>query len=52
MVFEDIGIPADSGIKLKLTDAVTCEEVGVFENCYESQLESMEFKVLIGEIVK
>ena len=52
VVFEDIGIPADSGIKLRLTDAVTCEEIGVFENCYESQLESMEFKVLIGEIVK
>ena len=52
MVFEDIGIPADSGIKLKLTDAMTGEELGVYENCYESQLQSMEFKVLIGEIVQ
>ena len=52
ILFSDIGIPVNSGIKVKLTDAVSGEEVGVFEDCYQENLEPMKFRVVIGEIVK
>ena len=52
VLFSDIGVPVGSGIKVKLTDAVTGEMIGTYEDCYQQNLEPMQFRVLIGEIVK
>ena len=52
VLFNDIGIPVNSGIKVKLIDAVTGAEMGVYRDCYQENLEPMKFRVVIGEIVK
>ncbi len=52
IVFEDLGIPVNSGMKVKLTDAVTGEELGIFEDRYVERMEPTEFRILIGEIVE
>ena len=52
VLFSDIGIPVSSGIKVKLIDAVTGKEIGIYEDCYQENLEPMQFKVIIGEVVK
>ena len=50
--FSDVGIPVNSGIKVKLTDALTGENMGIYEDYYEEKIEPMHFRVAIGEIVK
>lgn len=52
VLFSDIGIPVSSGIKVKLTDAMTGKELGEYQDCYQETLELMQFRVLIGEIMK
>lgn len=52
VLFSDIGIPVSGGIKVKLTDGVTGKEMGIYEDCYQENLEPVQFRVLIGEIVK
>ncbi len=52
IAFEDLGIPMNKGIKVKLTDAVTGVELGVYEDSFLTPLEPMQYKVLIGEIIK
>ena len=51
-LFSDIGIPVNGGIKVRLTDAVTGEEMGVFRDCYQENLEPMQFRVAVGELIK
>ena len=52
ILFSDIGIPVGSGISVRLTDAVTGEEIGVFNDRYQENIEPMRFRIIIGEIVK
>ncbi len=52
VLFSDIGIPVSSGIRVKLTDAVSGKEMGIYEDCYQENLEPMQFRILIGEIVR
>lgn len=49
--FDDLGIHSESGIALKLTDAVTGEELGVYRDGYRCSIEVDECRVLIGELV-
>lgn len=52
VLFNDIGIPVNSGIKVKLTDAVTGNVMGIYQDCYQENLKPMYFRVVVGEIVK
>lgn len=49
--FDDLGIHSEAGIALKLTDAVTGEELGLYRDGYRCTIGTDECKVLIGELV-
>lgn len=49
--FDDLGIHSESGVALKLTDAVTGEELGAFKDGYRCVVRKDECRVLIGELV-
>ena len=49
--FDDLGIHSESGVALKLTDAVTGEEIGVYKDGYCCHVEKEECKVVIGEMI-
>ncbi len=50
--FDDLGIHSESGIGLRLTDAVTGEDYGVFRDGYSTKLQVDGSKILIGELVQ
>lgn len=50
--FDDLGIHSESGIGLRLTDAVTGEDYGVFRDGYSVKLPADGSKILIGELVQ
>ncbi|MCM1188337.1 MAG: glycoside hydrolase family 27 protein [bacterium] len=50
--FDDLGIHSESGVGLKLTDAVTGEELGVYRDGYRCEVGVNECRVLIGEMVR
>ncbi len=50
--FSDIGIPSNSGIKVELKDAVTGENMGVYSEGYQENLEPMHFRIVIGGLLK
>lgn len=50
--FDDLGIHSESGIGLRLTDAVTGEDYGVFRDGYSMKLPVDGSKILIGELVQ
>ncbi|MCM1118557.1 MAG: glycoside hydrolase family 27 protein [bacterium] len=49
--FDDLGIHSEAGIALRLTDAVTGEELGLYRDGYRCTIATDECKVLIGELV-
>ena len=49
--FEDIGLPAASGKGLKLTDAFTGEEAGVFKEYKSERVKPHDCKVYLAKIV-
>ena len=49
--FDDLGIHSESGVGLKLTDAVTGEDYGVFYDGYHVKLAPDQCRILIGELV-
>ena len=50
--FDDLGIHSESGIGLRLTDAVTGEDYGIFHDGYSMKLQVDGSKILIGELVQ
>ena len=50
--FDDLGIHSESGISLKLTDAITGEALGVFQDGYSVKIAPDESRVLIAELTK
>lgn len=52
VMFSDLGIPVGAGIKVKLTDALTGKELGIYTDCYQENVEPMEFRIVQGEIMK
>lgn len=50
--FDDLGIHSESGIGIRLTDAVTGEDYGVFRDGYSVKLPADGSKILIGELVQ
>lgn len=50
--FDDLGIHSESGVGLKLTDAVTGEELGVHRDGYRCEVRADECRVLIGEMIR
>lgn len=50
--FDDLGIHSESGVALKLTDAVTGEELGIYRDGYRCSVAVDECKILIGELVR
>lgn len=51
IIFDDMGIHSNKGKKVKLTNAVTGEELGIFEDGYRiSELYRDKYIVLIGEV--
>ena len=49
--FDDLGIHSESGIALKLTDAITGEALGIYKDGYRCNIKVDECKVLIGELI-
>lgn len=49
--FDDLGIHSESGIGLRLTDAVTGEDYGVFRDGYSTKLAVDGCRILVGELV-
>lgn len=50
--FDDLGIHSESGIALKLTDAVTGQDLGIYRDGYRCNIKTDECKILIGELVR
>lgn len=50
--FDDLGIHSETGLALRLTDAVTGEEVGVFRDGFACYVGAWGTRVFIGELVK
>ncbi len=50
--FDDVGIHSESGAALRLTDAVTGQELGIFRDGYRCQVRQDECRILIGELVR
>lgn len=50
--FDDLGIHSESGIALRLTDAVTGEELGIYRDGYLCKVGIDQCRVLIGELVR
>lgn len=49
--FDDLGIHSESGLGLRLTDAVTGQDYGVFRDGYGVKLAPDQCRILIGELV-
>lgn len=49
--FDDLGIHSESGIALRLTDAVTGQSLGVYRDGYRCNIKADECRILIGELV-
>lgn len=49
--FDDLGIHSESGIGLRLTDAVTGEDYGIFHDGYSTKLPLDGCRILVGELV-
>ena len=49
--FDDLGIHSESGVALRLTDAITGEELGVYRDGYRCKVGLDACKVLVGELV-
>ena len=49
--FDDLGIHSESGIGLRLMDAITGEDYGTFYDGYYTKLAADQCKILIGELV-
>lgn len=49
--FDDLGLHSETNLGLKLTDAFTGEELGVFHDGFSFEVGAYGSKVLIGEIV-
>ena len=52
LAFDDLGIHSESGTALKLTDAITGEELGTYRDGYRCNVPVDGCKVLIGEPVR
>ena len=50
IMFDDLGIHSNKGKKVKLTNAVTGEELGIFEDGYRVSVDEDDFVILIGEV--
>lgn len=50
--FDDLGIHSESGVALKLTDAITGEELGIYRDGYRCSIGVDMCKILIGELVR
>lgn len=50
--FDDLGIHSESGLFLKITDAITGEELGTFQDAYTAVLRGCQSQVVIAELVK
>lgn len=49
--FDDLGIHSESGVGLRLTNALTGKEEGVFYDGYRCKVEKDECVIMIGELV-
>lgn len=49
--FDDLGIHSESGVALKLTDAVTGENLGIYRDGYRCNVALDACKILVGELV-
>lgn len=49
--FDDLGIHSESGVGLKLVDAITGENYGIFHDGYSLKLAPDQCRVLIGSLV-
>lgn len=49
--FCDLGIHSETGIKLKLTDAISGEKMGIYEDAFSTKVLPDECKVIIAEMV-
>lgn len=50
--FDDLGIHSESGMALRLTDAVTGEDMGIYRDGIRCCVAVDECKILIGELVR
>lgn len=50
--FDDLGIHSESGMALKLRDAITGEDLGIYRDGYRCSIGVDECKILIGELVR
>ena len=49
--FDDLGIHSESGIRLQLTDAITGEDLGIYEDSYATKIAPDESKVIIAQLI-
>ena len=49
--FDDLGIHSESGIRLQLTDAITGEDLGIYEDSYTTKIAPDESKVIIAQLI-
>ncbi|MFG6356804.1 MAG: glycoside hydrolase family 27 protein [Acetatifactor sp.] len=49
--FDDLGIHSESGVALKLTDAVTGDNLGIYRDGYRCNVALDDCKILVGELV-
>ena len=49
--FDDLGIHSESGIPLQLTDAITGEDLGIYEDSYATKIAPDESKVIIAQLI-
>ncbi len=51
VVFNDLGVPSNKGLKLRLTDAVTGEDIGIYEDGIWVKVPPTHFKIYVAEII-
>ena len=49
--FCDLGIHSGTGIKMKFTNAVTGESIGVYQDAFSTQVLPDECKIIIAEMI-
>ena len=49
--FDDLGIHSESGVALKLTDAITGEDLGIHRDGYRCSIAVDGCRILVGELV-
>ncbi len=49
--FDDLGIHSESGVALKLTDAITGEDLGIHKDGYRCSIAVDGCRILVGELV-